>query len=295
MAASEPSPGAGEAQEGRIAVIAGGGALPVAVVRTLLARGRKPLVAVVSGEAETADFGGADWFPVSVEDVGPFLARLRAEGVRRVVMAGSIARRPRLSRIRWSLPLLLDLPRIAAGLLRGDDGLLRTVIHIIEAQGMRVVAADEVVPDLLTPEGCLTRARPSASDQRDIDAASIAARAIGRLDIGQAAIAIGGRAVALEGIEGTDGLLARTAGMRGHGRLAGKSGGVLVKCCKPQQDRRADLPAIGPDTVTAARAAGLAGIALDSGRSFILDFERTVALADETGLFIVGLAGGEAE
>lgn len=295
MAASEPSPGAGEAQEGRIAVIAGGGALPVAVVRTLLARGRKPLVAVVSGEAETADFGGADWFPVSVEDVGPFLARLRAEGVRRVVMAGSIARRPRLSRIRWSLPLLLDLPRIAAGLLRGDDGLLRTVIHIIEAQGMRVVAADEVVPDLLTPEGCLTRARPSASDQRDIDAASIAARAIGRLDIGQAAIAIGGRAVALEGIEGTDGLLARTAGMRDHGRLAGKSGGVLVKCCKPQQDRRADLPAIGPDTVTAARAAGLAGIALDSGRSFILDFERTVALADETGLFIVGLAGGEAE
>ncbi len=295
MAASEPSPGAGEAQEGRIAVIAGGGALPVAVVRTLLARGRKPLVAVVSGEAETADFGGADTFPVSVEDVGPFLARLRAEGVRRVVMAGSIARRPRLSRIRWSLPLLLDLPRIAAGLLRGDDGLLRTVIHIIEAQGMRVVAADEVVPDLLTPEGCLTRARPSASDQRDIDAAAIAARAIGRLDIGQAAIAIGGRAIALEGIEGTDGLLARTAGMRGHGRLAGKSGGVLVKCCKPQQDRRADLPAIGPDTVTAARAAGLAGIALDSGRSFILDFERTVALADEVGLFIVGLTGGEAE
>lgn len=295
MAASEPSPGAGEAQEGRIAVIAGGGALPIAVVRTLLARGRKPLVAVVSGEAETADFGGADTFPVSVEDVGPFLARLRAEGVRRVVMAGSIARRPRLSRIRWSLPLLLDLPRIAAGLLRGDDGLLRTVIHIIEAQGMRVVAADEVVPDLLTPEGCLTRARPSASDQRDIDAAAIAARAIGRLDIGQAAIAIGGRAVALEGIEGTDGLLARTAGMRGHGRLAGKSGGVLVKCCKPQQDRRADLPAIGPDTVTAARAASLAGIALDSGRSFILDFERTVALADEADLFIVGLTGGEAE
>lgn len=295
MAASEPSPGAGEAQEGRIAVVAGGGALPVAVVRTLLARGRKPLVAVVSGEAETADFGGADTFPVSVEDVGPFLARLRAEGVRRVVMAGSIARRPRLSRIRWSLPLLLDLPRIAAGLLRGDDGLLRTVIHIIEAQGMRVVAADEVVPDLLTPEGCLTRARPSASDQRDIDAAAIAARAIGRLDIGQAAIAIGGRAIALEGIEGTDGLLARTAGMRGHGRLAGKSGGVLVKCCKPQQDRRADLPAIGPDTVTAARATGLAGIALDSGRSFILDFERTVALADEAGLFIVGLTGGEAE
>lgn len=289
MAASEPDPGAVAARQGRIAVIAGGGALPVAVVRTLVANGQKPLVAVVSGEASAADFAGAECFSVSVEDVGPVVARLRAAGVGRVVMAGNIERRPRLSRIRWSLPLLFSLPRLAAGLMRGDDGLLRTVIGLFEANGMRVVAADEVVPDLLTPAGVLTRAAPSAHDMRDVEAAAVAARTIGRLDIGQAAIAVGGRAIALEGIEGTDGLLARTAGMRGHGRLAGRKGGALVKCCKPQQDRRADLPAIGPDTVGAARAAGLAGIGLDAGRSFILDFARTVALADEAGLFIVGL------
>ena len=270
-------------------MIAGGGALPVSVVGTLIAKGQPPLVAVVSGEASAADFAGAECFPVSVEDVGPLIARLRAEGVSRVVMAGNIERRPRLARIRWSLPLLFSLPRIAAGLMRGDDALLRTVIGVFEANGMRVVAVDEVVPDLLTPEGVLTRTKPSTADRRDVEAAAAAARAIGRLDIGQAAIAVGGRAIALEGIEGTDGLLARTAAMRGHGRLAGKSGGALVKCCKPQQDRRADLPAIGPDTVAAARAAGLAGIALDAGRSFILEFERTVALADEAGLFVVGL------
>lgn len=289
MARAIEPPAADAAGQGRIAVIAGGGALPAAVVRTLAANGHAPLVAVVTGEADAADYAGVDTFPVSVEDLGPFLARLRRERVDRIVMAGNIERRPRLFSIRWSLRVLASLPRAVAGLKSGDDRLLRAVIGLMEANGIRVVGAHEIVPDLLAPEGLLTRTKPSARDLRDIAAGEEAARAIGKLDIGQAAIAIGGRAVALEGIEGTDGLLARTAQMRGHGRLAGRTGGVLVKCCKPQQDRRADLPAIGPDTVAGAKAAGLAGIALDAGSAFILDSERTIALADEEGLFVVGL------
>lgn len=275
--------------QGRIAIIAGGGALPVAVVRTLLARGEDPLVAIVRGEADVADFAGAEHFSIAVEDLAPLLARLRQARIGRVVLAGSIERRPRLLSIKWSLRLLKSLPRATAGLLGGDDALLRAVIGMMEANGIHVVGAHEVTPDLLTPEGLLTRRAPSAHDRRDIEAGAEAARAIGLLDIGQAAIAIGGRAIALEGIEGTDGLLERTAALRGHGRLAGRNGGVLVKCCKPQQDRRADLPAIGPDTIPAAQAAGLAGIALDSGSTFILEFDRTVALADAAGLFITGI------
>lgn len=293
MAETDPALAADAPGEGRIALIAGGGALPVAVARTLHARGLDPLVAVIEGEADQRDYASFDSFVISVADLGPLVARLRAARAGRVVMAGHIARRPRLLSIRWSLRVLASLPRAVKGLMSGDDGLLRAVISVMETNGMRIVGAHEIVPDLLAPEGVLTRAAPSSSDRRDIEAGAAAARAIGRLDIGQAAVAIGGRAIALEGIEGTDGLLARTADMRGdgygHGRLAGRTGGVLVKCCKPQQDRRADLPAIGPDTVTGARAAGLAGIALDAGASFILDFERTVALADEAGLFIVGL------
>lgn len=293
MAETDPAIAAGAPEGARIAVIAGGGALPAAVVRTLHARGLDPLVAVVEGEADGRDYAAFENFTISVEDIGPLVTRLRAARVGRVVMAGHIARRPRLFSIRWSLRVLTGLPRAVRGLMSGDDGLLRAVIGVMESNGMRIVGAHEIVPDLLAPEGVLTLASPSSSDRRDIEAGAVAARAIGRLDVGQAAVAIGGRAVALEGIEGTDGLLARTADMRGgghgHGRLAGAKGGVLVKCCKPQQDKRADLPAIGPDTVTAARAAGLAGIALDAGASFILDFERTVALADEAGLFIVGL------
>lgn len=289
MMVTEPLTLPGVCAPGRIAIIAGGGALPIAVARTLAARGERPLVALVTGEASAADFAGIETFDVAVEDLGPLMARLRKEAVQRVVLAGSIERRPRLLSLRWSLRVLKSLPRVVAGLRSGDDMLLRAVIALMEANNIHVIGADEVTPDLLTPVGLLTKRAPSAQDRLDIAAGAEAARAIGRLDVGQAAIAIGGRAIALEGIEGTDGLLARTVDLRGHGRLAGKTGGVLVKCCKPQQDRRADLPAIGPDTIPAAQAAGLAGIALDAGRTFVLDFERTVASADEAGLFIVGI------
>lgn len=289
MATSDLPAGAGITGQGRIAVIAGGGALPVAVVRTLVAKGERPLVALVAGEAEAADFAGADCFQIAVEDLAPLMARLRQERIGRVVLAGNIERRPRLWGIKWSLQLLKSLPRAAAGLRGGDDILLRAVIGLMEANKIHVVGAHEITPDLLTPPGVLTRRAPTTQDRRDIAAGAEAARAIGLLDIGQAAIAIGGRAIALEGIEGTDGLLERTIGLRNHGRLAGKTGGALVKCFKPQQDRRADLPAIGPDTIPAAKAAGLAGIALDAGRTFMLDFERTVAAADVAGLYIVGI------
>lgn len=289
MAAADLPIVTGATGQGRIAVIAGGGALPVAVVRTLVARGEQPLVAVVAGEAVTADFAGADCFTVEIEELAPLMARLRKEGVGRVVLAGNIERRPRLLSIKWSLRLLKSLPRAAASLLGGDDKLLRAVIGVMEANNIHVVGAHEITPDLLTPLGVMTWRAPNSHDYRDIEAGAQAARAIGLLDIGQAAIAIGGRAIALEGIEGTDGLLERTVGLRGHGRLAGKTGGALVKCFKPQQDRRADLPAIGPDTIPAAQAAGLAGIALDAGRTFMLDFERTVAAADAAGLYIVGI------
>lgn len=291
MAETDRPAAPAQQDEGRIAVVAGGGALPVAVVRTLAMREADPFVVVIAGDADEAEpvFAAADHAVMKPEEIGLLLPRLKKAGVARLVMAGAVTRRPRLGDIRWNLSTLKLVPRIAAGLARGDDGLLRSLIRLIEASGIKVVGAHEIVPDLLAPQGVLTRTAPTPGDRRDIEAASEAAIAIGRLDIGQAAIAIGGRAVALEGIEGTDGLLARTAAMRGHGRLAGKARGALVKRCKPRQERRADLPAIGPDTIEGARAAGLAGVAVDAGRSFILDFERTIAAADAHGLFVVGL------
>lgn len=139
----------------------------------------------------------------------------------------------------------------------------------------------------------MTEASPQKSDWRDLEAAAQAARAIGMLDIGQGAVAIGGRAIALEGIEGTDGLLERVKAMRGHGRIAGKKRGVLVKCAKPGQELRMDLPAIGPATVIAAHEAGLAGIGVEADRSLILDAKNVFGEANRRGLFVVGLPPGK--
>jgi DUF1009 family protein len=225
------------------------------------------------------------------------LARLpqivAAHRITHMVLAGGVARRPRLREIPITLALLRFVPKIVAALARGDDGLLKILVQSIEQHGVRVVGAQDIVPDLLASEGPMTKVKPRKGDQADIDAALSAARAIGALDIGQGAVSIGGRVIALEGIEGTDGLLERVRGLRGHGRLAGKQRGVLVKCAKPGQELRVDLPTIGPATVVAAHAAGLAGIGVEAGKSLVLDFAAMVERADALGLFVVGLPADE--
>ena len=272
----------------RVAIIAGSGALPAEVVDTLVRAGHNPFVILLEGEALAEDFAGCETVVMALEEFCDFGSVLRRADTSHVVFAGGVARRPALSRMKWRLGMLRLVPRIARALSRGDDGLLRAVLDYFEASGFRVLGAHEIVPNLLAPLQVLTKRAPSKHDERDIAAAFKAAVVIGDLDIGQAAIAVGGRAVALEGIEGTDGLLERMASMRDHGRLGGRKGGVLAKCAKPRQEMRADLPAIGPETVDGAHAAGLAGVAVEAGRTFILDANRVVQRADELGLFVVG-------
>jgi DUF1009 family protein len=288
-------PHIGSKPTARIAIIAGGGGLPVAVAASLAARELDPFVFVVAGEADPAEFAGIEHTVMRLEQFPQAIAMMKSMGVDRLVLAGSIGRRVALRHIRWNLPMLKTLPRLARALARGDDGLLRTVVGIFEGEGIRIVGAQDIVPDLLAPAGCLTRAQPGQDGWRDINAACRAALMIGRLDIGQAAIAIGGRAVALEGVEGTDGLLERTVALRTNRRIARHKGGALVKLSKPGQELRVDLPGLGPETITRVVRAGLAGIAVDAGRAFLLDHERTIASANEAGLFVVGLTSAEIE
>ncbi len=276
----------------RVAVVAGSGGLPRDVVRTLVKNGHRPLVVAMEGEADWVageDQSAFDLWPTPVERLALFLPKLKRAGVTHLVLAGGVSRRPPILKVRLGWDVFRALPKLIAAYAKGDDGLLRAVIAYIESKGIRVLGAHEIAPELLSPEGVMTRTKPGARDRKDLAAAYEAARMIGGLDIGQAAIAVGGRAVALEGIEGTAGLLDRMRDMRNHGRLAGKSGGALVKCVKPDQDERADLPTIGPNTIEAAHAAGLAGVGLEAGRSLIIDYADTIGRADALGLFIVGL------
>lgn len=272
----------------KIGIVAGNGRLPVDLAESLVAHGQKPFVVMVQGEAgaELAAFDHAEFPLESFPTLGTLLKR---QGVTHAVFAGGIERRPRLSAVKPSWELLRFLPRALAALGKGDDGVLRALAGGLESLGVKVVGAHEIAPDLLASEGRIAGVSPQKSDWRDIDAGADAARAIGVLDIGQAAVAVGGRAIALEGIEGTDLLLERVQALRGHGRIAGKTRGVLVKCAKPGQELRMDLPTIGPTTVVGAHAAGLAGIAVEAERSLILDLAGVIEAADRLGLFVVGL------
>jgi DUF1009 family protein len=278
----------------RVGIIAGGGSLPVEVAEGLAEGGHRPVIILIEGQADRqSDLTSYEHESLALEDIGALVALLRRRQISHLVLAGEIRRRPRLVDMRWSLSLLAVIPSVVMALARGDDGLLKILTRGLEARGVKVVGAHEVVPRLVATEGPLTKALPRKSDWRDIEAAYAAAKAIGALDIGQAAIAIGGRAIALEGIEGTSGLLDRTKQLRDHGRLAGKARGVLVKCAKPGQELRADLPSIGPRTVEAAHAAGLAGIAVEAGHSLILEGPVVVERANALGLFVVGLPAAE--
>lgn len=277
-------------QDAIVALIAGGGSLPVDLANRMTETGQRAVILPIRGEASAEEsFGGLPCEPIALEELGSLMTRLKRLKITHVLMAGTVGRRPNVAAMRPHIGLIRALIDVATALFRGDDSLLRAVVGHIEKHGVHVISAQDIMPDLLAEKGLIAGPKPAKRDHADMAAGYAAAKAIGSLDIGQAAIAIGGRTIALEGVEGTEGLLERTVALRSHGRLAGAKGGVLVKCAKPAQEVRVDLPAIGPDTVDAAQRAGLNGISLEAGRSLILEREKTLRRARESGVFIFGV------
>jgi DUF1009 family protein len=144
----------------------------------------------------------------------------------------------------------------------------------------------------LVPQGPLGRIQPASRDQADIALGFDYLHAAGPFDIGQAVAVSGRHVLAVEAAEGTDRMLVRVAELRETGRIKQKKGGVLVKAAKPGQDRRFDLPSIGPRTVEGAARAGLAGIAVAAGETIIAEPARLIAAADDAGIFVVGIPAG---
>lgn len=278
---------------GRLGMLAGGGVLPLHVAQAARIAGEDPFIVALENEADQ-DWTAFDHQIVPAGDFASIKRQIKTESLNRMVMAGSVRQRPQLLELRPTFNTLVKLPMIIRDLLSGgDDKLLRSVIALIEAQGCKIIGAHEVVPNLLAETGPLGTFDLSNDDALDIKAAMIAAQHLGQLDIGQGTVAVGGRVIALEGLEGTDSMLERVAQLRADGRLPNRKKGVLVKLCKPNQDMRADLPTIGPQTVMNAAKAGLAGIVVEAGRSFIVQRADVIATADQAGVFVVGKVQGQ--
>lgn len=271
-----------------IAIVSGYGSLPGEIARGAIAAGRLPFMVGIEGEAESA-IEEFDHRYMNLGQLGALFKLLKERNIRHIVMAGGVKLRPEVFKLKLDWGAITSIPRILAVSLGGDSNLLSGLIKLFEDHNIEVLGAHQVAPQLLAGRGVISGKKPDRKEMCNIELAATACIALGQLDIGQAAIAEAKRVVAVEGVEGTDGLIQRIVDMRKIGRmpLKGKNG-VLVKLMKPGQDHRVDMPAIGPQTILGVKEAGLNGIAVDAENSLILQREETLALAHMHKIFIFG-------
>jgi DUF1009 family protein len=274
--------------DGPLAIICGGGSLPFAVAESVQRRGRKVVLFALRGWADAERVRAYPHYWAALGSFGRFCRIAREEGCRDVIFIGVVLR-PKLMQIRIDFGTLKIFPQIVAAFRGGDDHLLSSLARLFEREGFRLRGAHEVAPEILVPEGALGRYTPSARDHRDIARGLALIEAAGPFDVGQAAVIADGHVLAIEAAEGTDEMLQRVAGLRRTGRIQAPAAvGVLIKAPKPHQDRRFDLPTIGPQTVAGAARAGLAGVAVLAGETIIAEPQAVAASADREKIFVFG-------
>jgi UDP-2,3-diacylglucosamine hydrolase len=272
-----------------LAIICGGGSFPSAVAAAVAARGRKPVMFGIKGWADAASIEPYTHHWIAIGQAGRFFRLARAEKCRDVLFIGTMLRPP-LSQVRLDWHTITLMPRVIAFFRGGDDKVLSGVAAVAESGGLRVVGVKDVAPEIFMPEGVLGTYRPSTRDQADIARALTVITALGPFDVGQAAVVANNNVLAVEAAEGTDQMLNRIADLRRLGRVTVPPGtGVLVKAPKPGQDRRFDLPSIGPRTIENIARAGLAGLAVTAGSTMIAEPEAVAAAADREKIFVVGV------
>jgi UDP-2,3-diacylglucosamine hydrolase len=290
LAMADPAPG-----NASLAIICGGGSFPGALAEAVVRRGRRPVMFGIKGWADATVIGRYAHHWISIGQAGRFFRLARAENCRDVLFIGSVLRPP-ISQLRLDWQTIRLLPHLARAYRGGDDKLLSGVAAIAESGGLRVVGVKEVAPEVFMPEGALGRHQPSERDKADIARALSMIATLGPFDVGQAAVVANNNVIAVEAAEGTDNMLARIAELRQLGRVTTARGtGVLVKAPKPGQDRRFDLPSIGPRTIENVARAGLAGLAVTAGSTMIAEADQVTAAADRAGIFLVGVREDKAQ
>ena len=258
-----------------IALFAGTGDVPALLARRLRDSDEQAVICQMAG-FPAADPDGYPVLTYRLEHLGSVLVDLRDRGVTHVCLAGAV-RRPAIDPAAIDAATLPLINRLSGAMLRGDDGTLREVLAILEEAGFMVLSASEIAPDLLPVAGVPTRARPTPAQEIDALRAEAIHHAMALADVGQACVVRAGQALAIEAGPGTDAML--------HGLdPAWATGGLFFKAPKPGQDRRVDLPVIGPQTARLAAQAGLTALVVEAGGVMVLDLPQVVALCDAQGM-----------
>ena len=269
----------------RLGIVAGGGALPGYIAARAREQGRDVFIVALEQHADPAVVGAWPHAWVRLGAAATAIRHFRDAGVEEIVLAGPV-RRPSLAELRPDARMMRFLARGA--LKAGDDGLLSAVVRTLEQEeGFRIVSIQEVAGGLMARRGTLGNLEPGPEDQADIARGVAILEALGRSDVGQAVVVQAGVVLGIEAIEGTDALIRRCGELKRQAK-----GPVLVKRAKSGQEQRVDLPTVGPATVEGCAAAGFAGIAIEAGRTLVVDRDATIAAADAAGLFLIGLDPG---
>jgi DUF1009 family protein len=266
-------------------LIAGNGRFPFLVAAAARRAGRRVVSVAIREETDPRLEGEVDelhW--VSLGQLGRALHALRAASVREAVMAGQVKHRQIFSGLVPDLTLMAALARLA---FRNTDSLIGAVADVLAREGITLLPSTTFLEDQLATPGAMTRRRPSKEERADIDYGERVARALAGMDLGQTVVVKDKAAVALEAMEGTDEVIRRA------GRIAG-AGTVVVKVAKPRQDMRFDVPVAGPGTLEAMREAEARTLALEAGKTLLLDKPLFLAEADRAGVAVFGLFPAEA-
>lgn len=262
--------------------------MPISVAKAAEAAGR-PIHVIALHDTAHKDIEAFPHTWVKLGEVGRVLKILKNNDCKQLVIVGGI-RRPDFSTIKFDMGVFANLPAILNLTVGGDNSVLTAIVSFFDKKGFEVVGAHEVASELLVESGLLGQHRPSKKDLKDIEIGLNVVTALGALDVGQCAVVASQYVLAVEAAEGTDQMLVRCKDLRQWGvEKKNKRSGVLIKCAKPGQERRIDLPTVGPQTVRGAIEAGLAGMALAANNVLMIDREEMIQLADEAGIFIIGV------
>lgn len=265
----------------QIGIIAGSGDLPLVIAEDAKARGYRVVTAALEHLASPDLEGVSDSFRwLNVGKLGALIDFLKAEGISEAIMAGKV---PKSLLFKAKIVPDMRAVKLLFGLKdRTDDGILQALTGELQREGIRIVDTAAFSPDLLMPQGVITRTRPSQDEWKDVAFGWAVAKGIGSMDIGQTVVVKEKAVMAVEAIEGTDEAILR-GGSYANGRA------VVVKVSKPHQDMRLDVPAIGIMTLETMIRAGARVLALEAGRSIIIQREKMIRRADEAGIAIVGV------
>lgn len=264
----------------KIGLIAGNGNFPVAFARAAKQKGMQVIAVAHEGETvpELAQWVDAIFW-INVGQLGKLIKIFKEQGVTDVLMAGGIKKTRLFS---GGMPDLRGMTLLAKMIHKKDDSILRAVARELESEGITVRESTLYLDSILASPGILTKRKPTKDEQQDIEFGWHMAKEIGRLDIGQTVVVKDQAVLAVEAIEGTD------EAIRRGGLLCGQ-GAVVVKVCKPQQDLRFDLPAVGTQTINAMEQVKASCLAVEADKTIIIEREAVVQEADRAGITIVAM------